>query len=82
GYGKEDFFKTFADHFAEGQKKPEGDGPIFINKENWIKEFERNMDEMKLGKEEYFMVSDDWWRGTMQSLKKEDVLGKVAGITE
>lgn len=41
--------------------------------------FELNQNELELADNEYYVVSDDWFRGTMQILKQDEIIGEVLG---
>ncbi|MGD6834825.1 signal peptidase I [Sutcliffiella halmapala] len=41
--------------------------------------FEFNQNELELADNEYYVVSDDWFRGTMQILKQDEIIGEVLG---
>jgi len=52
---------------------------VEYNKEGMMDIFKYNMKERELAEDEYFVVSDDWMRGTMQLLEQNDIIGKVLG---
>jgi hypothetical protein len=35
--------------------------------------------ERELAEDEYYVVSDDWMRGTMQLLEQKNIIGRVLG---
>ncbi|MGD6873432.1 signal peptidase I [Sutcliffiella horikoshii] len=41
--------------------------------------FEFNQNELELADNEYYVVSDDWFRGTKQILKQDEIIGEVLG---
>ncbi|ART76981.1 signal peptidase I [Sutcliffiella horikoshii] len=41
--------------------------------------FEFNQNELVLADNEYYVVSDDWFRGTKQILKQDEIIGEVLG---
>ncbi|UAL46440.1 MULTISPECIES: signal peptidase I [Sutcliffiella] len=52
---------------------------VEYNKEGMMDTFNTSMKERELSENEYFVVSDDWMRGTMQPLEQGDIIGKVLG---
>ncbi|TYS69622.1 signal peptidase I [Sutcliffiella horikoshii] len=52
---------------------------VEYNKEGMMDTFNTTMKELELAKDEYFVISDDWMRGTMQHLKQDNIIGKVLG---
>ncbi|WP_449621886.1 S26 family signal peptidase [Robertmurraya sp. Marseille-Q9965] len=41
--------------------------------------FEKDLDKMSLGEMEYYLVSDDWFRGEMSVVTEQQILGLVLG---
>lgn len=48
--------------------------------EKTVKEtFEKDLNEIKLAEDEYFLISDDWFRGDMKRVREDQILGIVLG---
>lgn len=52
---------------------------VEYNKKGMMEIFNLSMKEQELAEDEYYVVSDDWMRGTMQILEPSNIIGKVLG---
>ena len=52
-----------------------------VNPEAMQDVFYMNLDEIKLGEAEYVVVPDNWWRGKIEVIPQNEILGKVLGYS-
>jgi len=52
-----------------------------VNPEAMQDVFYMNVDEVKLGESEYVVVPDNWWRGKIEVISQNEILGKVLGYS-
>jgi hypothetical protein len=52
---------------------------VEYNKEGMMDIFNFSMKERELAEDEYYVVSDDWMRGTMQLLEQKNIICRVLG---
>lgn len=68
GLSREEYFVTMDQ--VEGME---------YNKEGMEDLFSYDLNEISLSDNEYFLVSDDWMRGLMSTVHKDDIIGEVIG---
>ena len=78
-YGKAHRAGLDKETYLEAMKDSQGND---YDEKSATESFELNTEEMELADGEYYVVSDDWLRGSRTVLKVEELIGKVIGNTE
>ncbi|MED4017527.1 signal peptidase I [Sutcliffiella cohnii] len=55
------------------------EGGIEYNKDSMKELFKANMTEIKLSNDQFFLISDDWFRGTRMVISEGELIGTVLG---